>query len=123
MRLTTCHHRARFQRGVAARHGALISRSFEAMKSTPISPSDFPDHRLFACVFIAKNLTPLSRCPVAPATILTGRVDFLEKLRNARTPGEREMQECASTRSYWARIKAISELRDFLVKTDAEMLL
>ena len=72
---------------------------------------------------IAKNLTPLSHCPIAPSTILTGRIDFLEKLRNTRTPSDAELKSCPSIRMYWTRIRVISELRSLLVKTDAELLL
>ena len=80
MRIVVCPPRAHFQCGVAERHGALVSRSFEAMKRSPILSSDFSDRHLLACVCIAKNITPLSHCPIAPATVLAGRTDFLEKL-------------------------------------------
>ena len=63
MRVVTCPPRAHFQCGVAGRHGALISRAFEAMKRSPIPGSDFSDRHLLACGCIAKNITPLSHCP------------------------------------------------------------
>ena len=56
----------------SGKHGALASRSFEAMKRSHILSSDFSDRHLLACVCIAKNITPLSHCPIAPATVLTG---------------------------------------------------
>ena len=123
MRIITCPPRAHFQCGIAERHGALISRSFEAMKRSPLLSEDFSDHHLLACVCIAKNLTPLSHCPVAPSTLLTGRVDFLEKLRNVRCPSNAELEEFPSTKTYWKRIRVILELRALLVKADAELVL
>ena len=41
MLVATCPPRAHYQCGMAERHGALISRSFEAMKRSPIFPDDF----------------------------------------------------------------------------------
>ena len=81
-RIATCPPRAHFQFGLAERRGALISRSFEAAKRSPILSADFPDHHLLACVCVAKNLTPLSNPPIAPSTLLNRRVGFL---RNCAT--------------------------------------
>ena len=50
MRIVTCPPRAHYQCGVAERHGALISRSFEAMEISPILPADFSDNHLLSCV-------------------------------------------------------------------------
>ena len=50
IRIVVCPPRAHFQCGVAERRGALASRSFEAMKRSPITSSDFSDRHLLACV-------------------------------------------------------------------------
>ena len=86
MRVVTCPPRAHFQCGVAERHGALASRSFDVTKRSPALNSELSDRHLLACVCIAKNITPLSHCPIAPASVSTGRTDFLDKLANTRAP-------------------------------------
>ena len=99
MRIVTYPPRAHFQCGRAERHGAWISRSFEAMKRSPIFPADFPRSSLIGLCMHGRKSYPAESMPDCSVYVSYWACGFLGKLRNARTPRETELRDCPSTRS------------------------